>query len=225
MTRLNRTLAPALIIALVAGTGGCASLGQTEEGAIIGAATGGVVGGAVGKATGSTARGAIIGAAVGGAAGAWIGSRMNTTAETLQERLPNATVERVGEGILVTFDGGLLFDFDSSELRPGARGRLSDLAQSLHDMPDVRVLVAGHTDSRGDAEYNQELSMERAQAATDHLITAGLDAQQLMLVGLGETEPVASNETEAGRQKNRRVEIAIYASEEMVQKAKARAGR
>ena len=96
---------------------GCSSLGRTERGGIIGAASGAVIGGVVGRATGSTTRGAIIGAAVGGAAGALIAARMKDKAEVLQERLPNANVEQVGEGILVTFESGILFGFDSSRTR------------------------------------------------------------------------------------------------------------
>lgn len=214
----------AALAALLLSSTGCSSLGRTPRGAIIGAASGAVVGGAVGRAAGSTARGAIIGAAVGGAAGAYIASRMEDTAETLDERLPNATVERVGEGILVTFDGGLLFGFDSSELRPAARQNLQELARALSDMPDANVLVAGHTDSRGDDDYNYDLSLRRAQSATDYLASVGLQRDHLRLAGLGETEPIASNETDEGRQQNRRVELAIYAGEEMQEEARERAG-
>lgn len=209
---------------LLLSSASCSSLGQTERGAIIGAAGGAVVGGAVGRATGSTARGAIIGAAVGGAAGALIASRMENTAETLRERLPNATVEEVGEGILVTFEGGILFGFDSSELRSGARDDLSSFANALSDMPEANVLVAGHTDSVGSEEYNYDLSLRRARSAVDYLASQGLSRDHLQMAGLGETEPVATNETEAGRQQNRRVELAVYASEEMRQEAREQAG-
>jgi len=202
----------------------CTSMGNTKEGAIIGGVAGAAAGAAVGKATGSTARGAIIGAAIGGAAGAYIGSRMDDKAETLAERLPNATVERVGEGILVTFEGGLLFDFDSDRLRPEARERLSQLARSMSDMPNTQILVAGHTDSVGRAEYNEDLSLRRAQSAAEHLISVGIGAPRIETVGLGETEPVATNDTEAGRQENRRVEVAIYADEEMRREARRRVG-
>lgn len=201
---------------------GC-SLGTTEKGAIIGAAGGAAAGGAIGKVAGSTTRGAIIGAAVGGAAGAYIGNRMEDKARILRDRLPEANVERVGEGILVTFPGGLLFDFDSSELRSGARRDLGRLANSVNDM-DVDVLVAGHTDSVGDEDYNYDLSLRRARSAADHLMAEGLAEDHVLLTGLGEEEPVATNETEAGRQENRRVEVAIYASEEMRQEAREQVG-
>lgn len=193
---------------------GCASMSKGQEGAAIGGATGAILGGIIGNQTGSTARGAIIGAAVGGAAGAIIGRQMDEQAEALEEELPGATVERVGEGIQVTFDSGILFDFDSYNLRPEARERLTDLAASLNDYADSELLIAGHTDSSGTEEYNQGLSENRAKAAGNYLIRAGVAPSRVKMMGLGETEPVASNDTEDGMQQNRRVEVAIFASEE-----------
>lgn len=214
----------ALTAFLAVGASGCASLNRTEEGAIIGAATGAAVGGAVGKWQGSTAKGAIIGAVVGGAAGAVIGRQMDNRAEELEAELENARVERVGEGILVTFDSGILFDFDSSRLRPAARNNLSELANTLREMPETEVLVAGHTDSVGSDDYNYTLSEQRAQSAADHLMSLGISGSRINIVGLGEAEPVASNETSAGRQENRRVEVAIYASEEYQEELRRRHG-
>ena len=173
------------------------------------------MGAVIGNATGSTAKGAIIGAAVGGAAGAIIGSRMNDRAETLENELPDATIERVGEGILVTFDSGILFGFDSSSLRAQARNNLSDLARVLaEDSDDYEILVAGHTDDSGAEAYNQTLSERRASAASDFLATQGIPGTQIRIQGLGEMEPVASNENTAGQEANRRVEVAIFASAE-----------
>jgi len=192
---------------------GCASWSQAETGAAIGGATGAVLGGVIGNQTGSTARGAIIGAAVGGTAGAIIGREMDKQAEELEEGLPNAEVERVGEGIQVTFDSGILFDFDSSALRPVAQGHLTELAASLREYDDSELLIVGHTDSVGADEYNQRLSERRAEAAGNFLIRAGVAPSRIRTTGLGETEPVASNDTEVGRQENRRVEVAIFASE------------
>ena len=207
------TLALVTLLSL-AGTG-CSSLSNTQRGALIGAGAGGAVGAVVGNAAGSTAKGAIIGAVVGGAAGAIIGSRMNDRAETLERELDNATIERVGEGILVTFDSGILFGFDSSTLRAQAQNNLSDLARVLaDDSDDYELLVAGHTDASGAAAYNETLSERRASAASDFLATQGIPATQIRLVGLGEVEPVASNETPAGQEANRRVEVAIFASAE-----------
>jgi outer membrane protein OmpA-like peptidoglycan-associated protein len=193
---------------------GCASMTKTQEGAVIGGGAGAVLGGIIGNAAGSTAKGAIIGAAVGGAAGAIIGKQMDEQAEALEEELPGATVERVGEGIQVTFDSGILFDFDSYALRPEAQGHLTDLAASLNEYSDSEVLIVGHTDSSGADEYNQTLSERRADAAGDYLLRAGVRPSRVKTMGLGESEPIAANETEDGRQQNRRVEIAIFASEE-----------
>lgn len=210
---------------LLAGTGGCASMGNTEKGAIIGAATGAAVGGVIGKHQGSTTKGAIIGAVVGGAAGAVIGRQMDNKAEELEREMENAKVERVGEGILVTFDSGILFDFDSSRLRPEARENLAELARTLGEQrEDYELLIAGHTDSTGSEDYNYDLSERRAQSAADYLATQGVPASHMNLVGLGEAEPVATNETAAGRQENRRVEVAIYASEEYRQQLAERYG-
>lgn len=188
---------------------GCSS--NLRTGALGGAAAGAVVGGL----TSGTARGAIIGAAVGGAAGAAIGAVMDSQAEDLQDKLPNARVERVGEGIAVTFDSGILFDVNSSTLRPAAQQNLTDLVASLEEYDGTEVLVVGHTDSTGEAAYNQGLSERRAAAARSFLTSQGLDAGRVRAVGMGETEPIASNDTEAGRQDNRRVEVAIFASEDM----------
>jgi outer membrane protein OmpA-like peptidoglycan-associated protein len=215
----------ALTAVLTAGATGCASLKQmsdTQKGAIIGAAGGAVVGGAVGKYAGSTTKGAIIGAVVGGAAGAVIGHRMDEKAKELEAELDNANVERVGEGILVTFESGLLFDFDSAQLRQASRTNLNDLANTLNEMADTELLVAGHTDSVGAEDYNFALSERRAQAAANYLMQRGVAGSRINIVGLGESEPVAANESATGRQQNRRVEVAIYASEEARQQIKAR---
>jgi len=193
---------------------GCASMTRTQEGAVIGAGAGAVLGGVIGNATGSTARGAIIGAAVGGAAGAVIGKQMDEQAEALEEELPGAEIERVGEGIQVTFDSGILFDFDSYTLRPEAREHITNLAASLNEYADSEVLIVGHTDSSGADDYNQALSEDRANAAGMYLIRAGVAPSRVKMTGLGETEPVISNDSEEGMQQNRRVEVAIFASEE-----------
>ena len=217
-------IALSLAAFLLAGTTGCASLNRTEKGAIIGAASGAAVGGVVGKAAGSTTKGVIIGAVIGGAAGAVIGRQMDQKAQELEAELENAKVERVGEGILVTFESGLLFDFDSSQLRAASRSNLTELAGTLEEMADTELLVAGHTDAVGSDDYNFALSERRAQAAADFLMSRGVSGSRINIVGLGETEPVGSNDTDAGRQANRRVEVAIYASEEMQDELRARYG-
>jgi outer membrane protein OmpA-like peptidoglycan-associated protein len=216
----------ALAVFVTGSVSGCASLTRTERGAIIGAATGAAVGGVVGKYAGSTAKGAIVGAVVGGAAGAVIGREMDQRADRMEQDLENAKVERVGEGILVTFDSGILFDFDSSVLRPNARTNLNELATSLGDMADdVELLIAGHTDSVGTDDYNFGLSERRAQAAADYLMTRNIPPARINITGLGETEPVATNDTAEGRQLNRRVEVAIYASDQYREQVRQRVGQ
>jgi len=209
-TRILRGTALVLVFAVA----GCASWSKTQEGAAIGGAAGAVLGGVIGNQAGSTATGAIIGAAVGGTAGAIIGKRMDEQAEALEEELPGAEVERVGEGIQVTFDSGLLFDFDSYALRPEAQEHLTNLAASLNEYAESELLIVGHTDSSGEEEYNQALSEDRAEAAGNFLMRGGVLPSRVRTMGLGETEPVASNDTEDGMQQNRRVEVAIFASEE-----------
>jgi outer membrane protein OmpA-like peptidoglycan-associated protein len=202
----------------------CASLNNKEKGGIIGAAGGAVAGGAIGKANGSTAKGAILGAVVGGAAGMIIGHQMDKQAAELKQNIPGAVVERVGEGIQVTFDSGLLFDFDSDVVRSEARTNLRNLAASLDKYPGSELLIAGHTDSVGTDAYNVGLSERRAAAAAAYLASQGVDRSRVSSKGLGESEPVAPNESEAGRSKNRRVEVAIYAGEAQRAAAKKQAG-
>ena len=190
----------------------CATRAQT--GAVVGTAGGAVVGGAIGKVAGSTAKGAIIGAVVGGVAGAIIGAQMDKQARELEMSVKGAKVERVGEGIQVTFASGLLYDFDSDVVRPEARTNLRELAVSLEKYPGSNVLIIGHTDRLGTEAYNMGLSDRRATAAATYLISQGVSGARIATRGLGETEPIASNETEAGRQANRRIEVAIFASQE-----------
>lgn len=200
--------------------GGCSSLSNTEKGAVIGAGAGAAAGAAIGKAAGGTAEGAIVGAAIGGTAGAIIGQRMDKKAKELEEELDNAEVERVGEGIKVTFESGLLFDFDSANLRPTAERDLAEFAKSMEEFEGTEILIVGHTDSKGPESYNQDLSERRAASAARYLGEQGIDGSRLRTAGRGESEPVASNETSAGRQQNRRVEVAIYASEEYRERVK-----
>ena len=214
MRRVDYFITAATVAAVVASTG-CASWGDKQKkGAGIGAAGGGVVGAVIGHKTGSTARGAIIGAVVGGVAGALIGDRMDKQAEKLAAELEAAKVSRVGEGIAVTFDSGILFPFDSAELTAEARTNLRKLAASLQDEARTNVTVVGHTDSVGKDSYNQQLSERRGRAAVDYLVSEGVASSRLVSSGVGEAEPIASNETDQGRRENRRVEVAIYANPE-----------
>lgn len=224
MYTLNRFRSAFVVLISVALLlGGCSSLSNTEKGAIIGSGAGAAGGAAVGKAAGGTAEGAIIGAVVGGAAGAIIGNQMDTKAEELDEELENAEVERVGEGIKITFDSGLLFDFDSEEIQGAAEDNLTEFATTMKDFEESNILIVGHTDAKGPTDYNQELSKERAQSAAGFITRKGISPDRIQTVGKGESEPVASNDTEEGRRQNRRVEVAIYASEEYRERAKEKA--
>ncbi len=193
---------------------GCANMSKTGKGAAIGAGAGAAVGAIIGKATGKTATGAIVGAAVGGTAGAIIGKQMDKQAEELEAELEGVEVERVGEGIQVTFDSAILFEINSYSLSEDSKENLNNLAASLNEYPNTEVIIAGHTDSSGPEDYNQKLSEQRADAAATILVKHGVTADRLSIVGHGESEPKSSNDTAYGRQENRRVEVAIFASEE-----------
>jgi outer membrane protein OmpA-like peptidoglycan-associated protein len=202
---------PLLILAGGTLVSGCATKAQT--GAAVGAGGGAVIGGVIGKVAGSTAKGAIAGAVIGGIAGDMIGARMDRQAKELEQNIKGATVERVGEGIQVTFASGLLYDFDSDVVKTDARTNLRELASSLDKYPGTELIIIGHTDDVGADSYNQALSERRAQAAAGYLMTQGVSAARIGTRGLGESEPIASNATEDGRARNRRVEVAIFASE------------
>ena len=210
--------------AVLLASAACASLNKKEEGAIIGATGGAVVGGVVGKATGSTARGAIIGAAVGGAAGAIIGHQMDQKAKEIQQTVAGAEITRVGEGLVVTFESGLLFDFDSDQLREPSKTNLDNLAQSLSKFGDSKLLLVGHTDDVGADAYNLDLSRRRAAAVASYLVSRGVPSARIATSGRGESEPIAPNDNDTDRQKNRRVEVAISAGDQMKAQAKAQAG-
>lgn len=193
-----------------------AKLKKSQKGALIGVGAGAIIGGLIGKNNKNTAIGAIIGATVGGAAGAVIGNHMDKQAEKLRKDLGNtARVERVGEGVKLTFDSALLFDFGSSQLRSETQESLRNMAQTLKNDGQSNLLVEGHTDSVGSTEFNRALSEKRAQMVSDFLIGEGVPAVRFKIVGQGESNPIAANSTETGRQQNRRVEMALYASDEM----------
>src|SRR5829696_3861276 len=220
----SRRLAAGLLAMGAVSLSACASMSAKERGAVIGAGAGAAVGGVIGNNTGSTARGAIIGAVVGGAAGAVIGHQMDQQAKEIDQSIPGATVARVGEGIAVTFESGLLFDYDSDVVKTTAAGNLRTLAQSLDKYPNTDLMIVGHTDSQGGDAYNQQLSERRAAAARNYLISQGVAATRIKVAGRGESEPIADNAAEAGRSQNRRVEVAIFANEAAREAAKRQAG-
>ena len=204
-----------LIISFLAGTMGCAGWNQTAKGAAIGAGVGGAAGGLIGHATGNTAAGVLIGAAVGGAAGALIGNYMDKQAAEIEKDIEGAKVERVGEGIKITFNSGILFDINKANLKDYSRTELTKLATILNKYDDTNILLAGHTDATGSDEYNLELSQRRAHSVADYLVVQDVNSERFSVHGYGESDPVATNDTEGGRAQNRRVEIAIWANEKL----------
>lgn len=198
---------------------GCGA-SNAVKGGVIGGVAGGVVGGVVGDQLGNTTLGVIIGAAVGGTAGVLIGNHMDKQAEEIENEVDGVNVERVGEGIALKFDSGILFGFDSAILQPKAKENIYKLADILKKYPDSNILIAGHTDSDGTEKYNQELSERRAKAVSDYTMMQGVSSSRLSIVGLGESEPIATNSTDSGKQLNRRVEIAIFANEDLKEAAK-----
>lgn len=194
---------------------GCASWNKTQKGAAAGTAAGGAAGAVIGRASGNTALGAIIGAAVGGASGALIGRQMDKQAEEIKKSVPGAKVERVGEGIVVEFDGNVLFDFNKSSLSDDAKSNLDKLVIVLNTYPDTDIEIQGHTDSKGSVAYNQNLSVQRARSVSGYLTNNAINSNRLTVKGFGESLPKYDNDTESGRAKNRRVEFLITANEKM----------
>lgn len=213
MKKLNIGLVLILSIFLI--SAGCGSWNKTQKGAVAGTAAGGGMGAVIGKASGNTALGAIIGAAVGGAAGAVIGNQMDKQAEDIQSKVPDAKVERVGEGIVVEFSSNILFGYDKSALSYSAKENLGKLVIVLNEYSETDIEVQGHTDNTGSLAYNQKLSEERANEVSDYLADKGINNSRLTIKGFGETLPKYENDSESGRTQNRRVEFLITANEKM----------
>lgn len=212
---MKRSLVAILTIVLVAFSAGCASWSKTAQGAAIGAAGGAAAGAAVGAIAGNTLLGAIAGAAVGGAAGAYIGRQMDKQAAEMRRDLEGAKIERVGEAIKITFDSGLLFDINKYDLRPASQTNLTKLATILNKYPDTNVLIEGHTDSSGTREFNMPLSENRAKSVAAYLATLNVQSARFTVRGYGFDQPLGDNNTQAGRQQNRRVDLAIMANEKL----------
>jgi outer membrane protein OmpA-like peptidoglycan-associated protein len=204
---------------------GCSSMNRATKGAAIGTAAGGAMGAVIGRAAGNTAMGTVIGAAVGGTTGAIIGNKMDKQAEEIKNTVPDAKVERVGEGIVVEFSSNILFGFDQSSLSNDAKVNLDKLVTVLNHYPDTDIEIQGHTDSRGSESYNQTLSEKRASEVNSYLLQKGIAGTRMKIKGFGETLPKYDNDTEEGRAQNRRVEFLITANEEMIEEAKKEAGQ
>lgn len=213
-----------------AGMASCESVkntNNTQRGVAIGAASGAVIGGVLGNNVGkggNTALGAIIGGVVGGAAGGLIGNRMDKQAQKIDEALPGADVERVGEGIKLTLnENSVNFDLNKSTLTAKAKANLDKLVPVFNEYPDTDIQIFGYTDSSGADDYNLRLSEQRAASVKSYLSGKGLKSSRFTTIGRGEADPIADNSTSAGMSKNRRVEFAITANEKMVQDAQKEA--
>jgi outer membrane protein OmpA-like peptidoglycan-associated protein len=213
----NRFFVFVLTICLLLGS--CKNTKKATKGAIIGTAGGAAAGAAIGKAAGNTAAGAIIGAAVGGTAGYLIGRYMDKQAAELKKDLEGAEIERVGEGIKITFREGIQFAVNSADLSSASRSNLDNLAKVLQKYEDTNILIEGHTDSTGKHDYNVKLSERRAASVSNYLKTLGVTGVRLTTVGYGPDQPLADNTSVEGRQQNRRVEVAIFANDKLKKKA------
>ena len=222
----------AIVLGLCVCLSGCKTwngMSKTGQGAIIGTGGGAALGSIIGALAGNTAVGAVIGGAVGAGAGAVIGNRMDKVKKQAQAQLPNATVETVKDAnnldaVKVTFDSGILFATNKADLNQTSKNELNNLANIMKQNSDVSIDVRGYTDSTGSDAINQPLSLNRAQSVANYLTQNGVKYSQMKNVnGYGSSNPVASNETAAGRQQNRRVEVYLYASKEMIESAKAQA--
>jgi len=212
---MRRVLTVIVVMVFLMAAVNCASWNKTTKGAVIGGAGGAVLGGVIGHAAGNTLLGAILGAAVGGAAGAFIGNYMDRQAAEMQRDLEGAEIQRIGEGIKITFDSGILFDIDKSNLRPVSQTNLVDLAKILNKYPDTNILIEGHTDDTGSDDHNLALSKDRAQSVATFLATAEVKSARFSVAGYGEAQPIVTNDTADGRQKNRRVDIAVLANDKL----------
>jgi len=219
----------ALALVLFSGTflSSCESVKNTNKtqrgvaiGAVGGAILGGVLGNNIGKG-GNGALGAVLGGVIGGAAGGVIGNKMDKQASEIDNALPGADVVRVGEGIkLVLGENAVRFDFNKSTLTAQAKANLDKLVKVFTEYPDTNIVIYGYTDSSGADDYNLKLSQQRAEAVKSYLSKKGVSSARFTTTGMGEADPIESNETDAGRSKNRRVEFAITANDKMVEDAK-----
>ncbi len=200
-----------------------------QKGAVIGATGGAILGAIIGNNIGKGGNGelgAVIGGVVGGGAGILIGNKMDKQAQKIEEEIPGAQVERVDDGIVVTFDegSGVYFDTSKYNINTASQQTLNKLIGVFKEYPDTNILVVGHTDSAGAEDYNMTLSKNRAQSVTNYLVGKGLSSGRFTTNWYGETQPMHDNSTAAGRAKNRRVNVAILPNEKMVEDAKKQAG-
>jgi outer membrane protein OmpA-like peptidoglycan-associated protein len=202
---------------------------NTQKGAVIGTTAGAILGAVIGNNVGSgknSELGAILGGVIGGVAGGVIGNKMDKQAREIKEALPGAEVERVGEGIKLTLgENAVRFNTNKSTLSAAAKANLNKLLPVFKSYDNTDIAIYGFTDSKGKIAYNQTLSEKRANSVKKYLTSKGLSISRFKTKGLGITNPIASNETTEGRSKNRRVEFAIIANQQMINEAKKEAGQ
>lgn len=201
-----------------------------QKGAVIGATGGAVLGAIIGNNVGKGGNGelgAVIGGVVGGTAGVLIGNKMDKQAQKIEEEIPGAQVERVDNGIVVTFDesSGVYFATNKYNINMASQQTLNKLIGVFKEYNDTNILVVGHTDNTGDADYNMTLSKNRAYAVTNYLTGNGISGGRLTTNWFGETQPKHDNSTVEGRAKNRRVNVAILPNEKMIEDAKKQVGQ
>jgi outer membrane protein OmpA-like peptidoglycan-associated protein len=206
-----------LVVAAFMMLTGCATLNKQQKGSTIGLAGGAAMGALVSK---GSVWGILAGAAVGGTAGNLIGKKMDQQAKELQQSVPNATVERVGEGISMTFESGLLYKVNSSEISEAYMDNLNKIVEVFVKYPETNILIEGHTDDSGSDQLNMALSEKRTKAVGAYMVSKGVAPGRLTQKWYGESQPKYPNDTEANRQKNRRVELAITSNAEMQKEAK-----
>tara|TARA_R110002049_G_scaffold112299_1_gene261710 strand:- start:3028 stop:3732 length:705 start_codon:yes stop_codon:yes gene_type:complete len=230
-TTLKKITTTAFVLLLIASFTNCKAVqnaNNKQKGAAIGVAGGALLGAIIGNnvGKGNSELGAVIGAAVGGGAGILVGNRMDKQAQKIENEIPGAQVERIDNAIVVTFDenSGVYFDTEKYNINAASQETLNKLAGVFKEYPDTNILVVGHTDSSGPADYNMMLSKNRANAVTANLTSKGLMSSRFTTKWYGEEQPTNDNSTADGRAKNRRVNIAIIPNEKMINDAKAQSG-
>lgn len=218
-------LSVATSVMLLASCSTIQNTSSTTKGAVIGTAAGAGLGALIGGKAGNTAVGALAGAAIGGVAGGLIGKKMDKQAKEIENTVAGAEVIKADEGIIVKFDEGILFDFNSSTLKSAAKENIANLVATLNKEPGTEILVIGHTDNVGTLNANQKVSESRAAAVKAFAVSEGLTNGRIKTQGKNFSEPIASNDTDAGRAENRRVEIVVVAGDDMVKEAEQEAAQ
>ena len=226
---LKQSVVFIMVTSLLVGCEATRNANNSQKGAVIGAAGGAIIGAIIGNNAGKGGNGelgAVIGGVVGGTAGAVIGNKMDKQAQKIEEEIPGAVVERGDDGIVVTFDenSGVYFDTNKYNINSASQATLDKLISVLKEYPDTNILVVGHTDSTGSAEYNMTLSKNRAYSVTNYFTSKGLNSSRFTTNWFGEEQPLHDNSTAEGRAKNRRVNVAIVPNQKMIEDAKREAG-